>query len=195
MLRLEPRRESAGWSGGTLLVLSDYWRADCHERTEVGELVFRAKDCGDESAAEELASKFSALASKLPATPDGSDRLVVPVPPALMPSASAPAIGSRFNLVARLAEDLSAAGAGDYQPDLLSRSNATPRLRDLDPKQRPAAAAAAGYRASESVEGCHVVMVDDVILTGTTLQALAVCLQNAGAASVIAAVAARTKRL
>ena len=51
-----------------------------------------------------------------------------------------------------------------------------------------------GYEVCEPVAGCHVVLVDDVILTGVTLGMVAACLQEAGAASVTAAVAARTRR-
>ena len=173
--------------GVELVLLADYWRSECDERTDVGWLVHQAKDQDDPEAATQLADRFAGLAEALAETPDGSDRLVVPVPPTL-PSADA-----ADGLVEVLARSLAAAGAGEYRPDLVTRTAVTPRLRHIDPPHRTEIAAAAGYRASDAAADCHVVVVDDVILTGTTVGAVAACLSEAGAASVTAAVAARTR--
>ena len=175
--------------GVEMLLLGDYWRAGCDERTEIGLLVHRAKDQADESAARELAGRFASLAPDLGDTADGSGRLVVPVP-------SRPALageGGRPHLATHLAASLAAAGAGEYRPSLVAKTNDTPRLREVDPESRADVAASAGYRAGESAAGRHIVVVDDVILTGTTVRAVVACLRDAGAASVTAAVAARTR--
>lgn len=167
-----------------LLVLGDYWQPDRDERTEIGELVHRAKDQGDPGAASELAERFASLATALPETPGGLPRLVTPVPPS---------DGGRPDLAAMLASSLAAAGAGEYRPSLIVKRNPTPRMRHLDPECRPEVAASAGYSAREPVAGRHIVVVDDVVLTGTTLNAVAACLHDAGAASVTAAAAARAR--
>ena len=172
-----------------LILLADYWRADCGERTDIGWLVHRAKDQDDPEAATELADRFAGLAGALADTPDGSERLVVPVPPTL-PTADTT---NELSLVDALARALAAAGAGEYRGDLVARTAVTPRLRHVDPQRRTEIAAAAGYQASDAAAGRHVVVVDDVILTGTTVEAVAACLSEAGAASVTAAVAARTR--
>ena len=174
--------------GVELVLLADYWRADRDQRTDIGRLVHRAKDQDDPEAASELADRFAGLARALAGTPDGSDRLVVPVPPTPPPEDTTGGL-----LVDGLARSLAAAGAGKYLGDLVVRTAATPRLRHIDPQQRTEIAAAAGYQASDAAAGRHVVVVDDVILTGTTLIAVAACLRDAGAASVTAAVAARTR--
>ena len=101
--------------------------------------------------------------------------------------------GDRPHLAELLAASLAAAGAGEYRPHLLAKSNPTPRMRHVDPERRVEVAASAGYRAREPVAGRHIVVVDDVVLTGTTLNTVATCLLDAGAASVTAAVAARTR--
>ena len=173
--------------GVELVLLADYWRPECDERTDVGWLVHRAKDQEDPAAGAELADRFAGLAEALAVTPDGSERLVVPVPPTL------PATEAADGLVEVLARSLAAAGAGEYRCDLVVRTAATPRLRHVDPQRRSELAAAAGYRASDAAAGRHVVVVDDVVLTGTTVSAVAACLRDAGAASVTAAVATRTR--
>ena len=175
--------------GVEVLLLGDYWRADCDERTETGWLVHRAKDRAEDAAARELAERFAGLAEALAQISDGSERVVVPVPS--MP-APVDATG-RVPLAGVLAWSLAAAGAGEYRLDLLVRTATTPRLRHVDLQQRAETAAAAGYRASGAAAGRHVVVVDDVILTGATMGAVAACLRDAGAASVTAAVAARTR--
>ena len=173
-----------------LLVLGDYWQPDRDDRTEIGELVCRAKDQGDPGAASELAERFASLATALPEASGGLPRLVVPVPSGPGPAGD----GGRPSLAKMLASSLAAAGAGEYRPSLVIKSNPTPRMRHLAPERRAEVVASAGYRANEPVAGRHIVVVDDVVLTGTTLNAVAACLHDAGAASVTAAAAARTRR-
>ncbi len=175
--------------GVAVRTLGEYWRPDRDERTGIGELVRRAKDQGDRGAAADLVERFAGLAGNLPTADGGSSRLVTPVP-------SGPAADGdddRPHLAELLAVSLAAAGAGEYRPGLVVRSNPTPRLRHVDPERRAEVAASTGYRACDSVAGQHIVVVDDVVLTGTTLQAVAACLRDAGAASVTAAAAARTR--
>ena len=172
-----------------LMVLGDYWQPDRDERTEIGELVCRAKDQGDPRAASELAERFASLATTLPDAAGGLTRLVAPVPSGPAPSGD----GDRPDLAAMLASSLAAAGAGEYRPGLVVRSNPTPRMRHLEPDDRVEVAASAGYSAREPVTGRHIVVVDDVVLTGATLNAVVACLRSAGAASVTAAIAARTR--
>ncbi|MXW99930.1 MAG: hypothetical protein F4118_09760 [Acidimicrobiaceae bacterium] len=175
--------------GTMLLVLGDYWQPDRDERTEIGELVCRAKDQGDPGAASELAERFASLATALPEASGGLPRLVVPVPSGPGPAGD----GGRPSLAKMLASSLAAAGAGEYRPSLVVKSTPTPRMRHVEPERRAEVVASAGYRANEPVVGRHIVVVDDVVLTGTTLNAVSTCLHDAGAASVTAAVAARTR--
>ena len=175
--------------GVEVLLLGDYWRPDCDERTDIGWLVHRAKDQADDAAAKELAERFASLVQALADIPDGSERLVVPVPCMPTPADA----GYRLPLADVLARSLAVAGAGEHRQNLLVRTAATPRLRNVDPQKRTEMAAAASYKASGAAAGRHIVVVDDVILTGATVGAVAACLRDAGAASVTAAVAALTR--
>ena len=116
-----------------LLVLGDYWQPDRDERTEIGELVRRAKDRGDPGAASELAERFASLAIALPEAAGGQPRLVAPVPPGPMRAGD----GVRPDLAAMLASSLAAAGAGEYRPSLVVKSSPTPRMRHIEPDRRP----------------------------------------------------------
>lgn len=177
-----------------LVVLGDYWATLGDDplgaeptRTEVGELVHRAKDSGDEAAAAELGRRLARLVGQSLPPQAGLVPLVVGVP-----SHSAPAV----DLPAVLAAALAAAGIGEHRPGLLVRRHRTQKLRDLDSDaaQRLDVVASAGYEVAEPVTGRSVVLVDDVVLTGTTFQFIAAKLQAAGAESVTAVAAARTRR-
>ena len=177
-----------------LVVLDDYWTApraglasEVPARTEVGELVHRAKDSGDEAAAAELGRRLARLTGRSLPPPTGPAPLVVGVPSHPVPHVDLPAV---------LAEALAAAGIGEHRPGLLVRRHGTQKLRDLgtDTAQRLDTVAAAGYEVTELVAGRAVVLVDDVILTGATLRFIAAMLQAAGAGPLTAVAAARTRR-
>ena len=189
-LRVEVGAGLGARAGAGICTLGDYWHPDRDERTEIGLLIHRAKDLADAGAARELAERFASLAEALPEATGGLPCLVAPVPFTPLPAGD----DDRPHLVELLAASLAAAGAGEYRPHLVAKSNPTPRLRHVDPERRAEVVASAGYRAREPVAGRHVVVVDDVVLTGTTLGAVITCLHDAGAASAAAAVAAHTRR-
>ena len=177
-------------AGVEVRALGDYWHRDRDERTELGLLVHLAKDLNDSAAARELAERFASLAPALKELKGSPLCLVAPVP-----SIKSAESANQLRLPYLLAEALAAAAAGEYRPDLLVKPNPTPRLRSIEPQHRAEVVARAGYRVAEPVEGRGVVLVDDVVLTATTLDALAACVRESGAASVVAAVAARTRRI
>ncbi|MEM7140853.1 MAG: phosphoribosyltransferase family protein [Actinomycetota bacterium] len=164
-----------------LHVMGDYWQADAASPTELGRLVAAAKDHGDEHALRQLEAQLSAfvldldvaLAPIVAAVPPGPGREAHPVP----------------SLAACVAEalDVDAVGA------VLTRAHETPRLRDTPAERRRDVVIAAGYEVNADVRDRDVVLVDDVLLTGTTLRHLAELLTDAGASSVVGVVAARTR--
>ncbi|MFT5202918.1 MAG: putative amidophosphoribosyltransferase [Candidatus Aldehydirespiratoraceae bacterium] len=163
--------------------MANYWRDDFDELTKVGELVASAKDLESTDALRHLERLLAAwvLDLDLPAgaaviaVPPGPNRTAHPVP----------------SLAACVAETLDV----DVALGLLKRENSTPRLRDTPIEGRRDVVEAAGYSVDPAVEGRNVILVDDVILTGTTLGFLAELLLSAGARSVQAVVIARTRQL
>jgi predicted amidophosphoribosyltransferase len=168
-----------------LHVLGEYWQPDESVRTELGELIHAAKDGQEVDAADRLTMMISDL------VPGRLDELESP---ALVTSVPTTRAALAVHLPGLLAAALARAGVGELAPDLVHRARPTPRLRYSDPAARPQLVRAAGYSANPIEAGTTVVLVDDVVLTGTTMSHLASCLREAGAARVIGVAAARTRR-
>ena len=154
-------------------VMGDYWASGHDQRTELGELVHRAKDLGDSTAATLLADRFGIFLASIGA----ADASIVPMP------ASPDRPATLLTVV-----------AGDRGRPMVVRRAATGRLRDLAPEDRPAAVHAGGYEVTAACDGMHLILLDDVVLTGTTLQHVGDLLLAAGAASVRGVALARTRR-
>ena len=105
-------------------------------------------------------------------------------------------LARRFNQSAILARELARTNESPYEPQLLSRVRHTQSQVGLTNNQRQrnlAGAFAVSLRQKQRIEGRNVLLVDDVITTGTTLNACARMLKRAGAARVDAlALAMRT---
>jgi len=163
-------------------VAGRYWEEDRDVRTSLGALMHAAKDQGEQAAVDELAAYMAAWAQTLDI---GDQSVIVGVPSS--PDRSGHVVSAIAGSVAN--------GLGiELADQTLTRTTSTPRLRDLDPNERRAAAVAGGYIVDAVVAGREVVLVDDVILTGTTLGYLAELIFDAGATSVRALVATRARR-
>jgi predicted amidophosphoribosyltransferase len=163
-------------------VMAPMWMPDRAERTRIGRLIEAAKDRGDDAAVALLAQEAGDWARDLP---HGNAVTVVPVPPSPdRPNRLVPAVA------------LALADAWDApMAELVERHAATQRLREVDPSLRAEVAVAGDYRLAGPVEGAAIVLVDDVVLTHTTLEHVATILRAGGAAAVSAAVLARSRRV
>ena len=169
-------------------VMGAYWWDHSDTPTPLGELIAAAKDHESETAVTTLRAQLSGFVRSLdlprPATGAAGETVVVPVPNGS---------GRKRRIAPALAGSVAEA-MGATLREAVHKRNVTARLRDTPVPQRLALVEAAGYEVTGSVEGHQVVLVDDVVLTGTTLTHLAQLLHQAGASSVSAVVAARTRR-
>lgn len=115
-----------------------------------------------------------------------SDVLLVPIP------ASRASLRLRgMNPAAEIARDLGAELGLPLAPRALLRRRETARQTTLGRRARGQVAAGL-FEGAASVKGRHVAVVDDVMTTGSTVQAAATALRAAGAERVTVLVAART---
>ncbi|MBT5580546.1 MAG: ComF family protein [Acidimicrobiaceae bacterium] len=165
-----------------MLVYAQYWN-DEGARSAVGELVAACKDHGDSHAALDLARLMGEWAVTLTLPDD-------PVVTAVPPNPARP-----DHLAATLGAAVATALNAPLVLDLIERRFATERLRDTPVAERQAMAESAGYVVDPIAVGRNVVLIDDVMLTGTTLGHLAQLLHAAGAASITPLIAAQTRRM
>lgn len=161
--------------------MGDYWQPDRAERTELGELIHAAKDRRDAAATAGLEALLAAWARRLALPARG---LLVAVPAS--PDRPNPILDDLYRRFA--------ATAGLTAAPTVVRHRSTQRLRDLEPAARPAVAQAAGYEVLDGCAGRPIVLIDDVVLTGTTLHHVGGLLLDAGATSVIGLALARSRR-
>ncbi|MBD0427877.1 ComF family protein [Aquisalinus flavus] len=115
--------------------------------------------------------------------------LLVPVP-----LHRARLVSRRYNQAAILARAVSRSSGLGLCLDMLQRHRATPRQQGLSAKGRERNVRGAFRIApthAERARGAHIVLIDDVLTTGSTLKACARVLKRSGAARVDALVLAR----
>ncbi len=101
----------------------------------------------------------------------------------------------RYNQSALLANALARLASRPVAPDLLRRKRRTPSQGGLGRAERARNVRGAfAVRAGRLVEGKRILLIDDVLTTGATVEACATVLRKAGAASVDVLTLARVVR-
>ena len=155
------------------------WEPDRSERTALGELLGRAKDHGSPDATASLAAAFGAWVSSL----DFDDDVVV---------TTVPASRARPNRLVGALGVAAAAALGVPHERVVTRRGGPP-VRDTPLAQRAAILRQACFAVTADVADRHVVVVDDVVLSGSTLRHVGGLLHQVGASRVCYLVAARSR--
>lgn len=144
--------------------------------------------------AEHRFTHAPALAQLIATAVDGQG-LVLPPGAILLPVPSAPAALRHrgFNPAAEIARSLARQLALPCRAGWLLRHPGAGPQKRLGRVDR-AREAASLYYCGRRLDGCHIVLVDDVMTTGSTLHGAALAVRAAGAVSVNGLVAARTPR-
>lgn len=151
------------------------------KRTELGELLYRLKYRGDRTAIESIAK----IAGKFVKSWNPPIKYIVPAPPSLHRESQpvvdiARALGKYLTI--RVLEDA------------VVKVKKTDPMKDIPVWERPSALKNAIQSGKTDVAGKSILLVDDLIESGSTLQrAASVLLENGGAASVYALVLTRTR--
>lgn len=164
-----------------LHAIGDYWHADRDERTELGRLMHHAKDLRQPAAIDELTIRLTTFIKTFEPAVGAK---VVPVPPS--PDRPNP-------LLAALTDGLRAAGVA-VAAEAIVRRAATVPLRGVPEGERERIVVAGGYEVCSVLPGPRVVLLDDVMLTGTTIRHVGALLLGAGAERVVGLAVARTRR-
>lgn len=174
-------------------LLDELWALDWHmgersgERSSVGELVYQAKTYSGfhQGSAESATDLARLIAQRADAHPGiHSADLVVPVPanprkePHNLPDVLGREVASILNLT--------------YADDVLTKIRPT-NVKDLALEEKLEAVRGA-YRVVRAVKGKSIVLVDDILRSGTTLSVIGEELRGAGASRLIGLVATKTMR-
>ncbi len=139
------------------------------------------------AVAREFGKRLARLADDHPACTSRPDVLVP------MPLAHGRLVARGFNQAWEIAHPLARALGVAAEPTLMRRIADTAQQSRLDRDARRRNVAAA-FRVTQAVRGLHVGLVDDVMTSGSTLEAAARALKTAGARRVTNFVALRTPK-
>jgi len=162
----------------------DYARSAAAYEDVMREALHAFKFRGRRALAAPLGDLMGEMDGRLPA---GVPALLLPVP--LHPRRERE---RGFNQASLLARRVGRAWRVPVRDDVLVRAVATPSQTELDaPARRANVRDAFRLRRPETITGCHVLLVDDILTTGATLSECARCLREGGAATVGALTVAR----
>ena len=144
-------------------------------------LKFRRLDFLGRQLGHELGERYAAALSSVD--------VVAPVPLAWLRR-----LGRGFDQAEVIASAVAQVAGLPLRSLLVRRRGTRPQSRipgRAERQRNPIGAFAASRQLAKSWRGCHILLVDDVVTTGATLDAAASCLLEAGAGQVTALVVAR----
>ncbi len=186
-MQLNPRAVHGSWDDGYTLDLhirssefvgyNEYGHAQFEStRTEIGELLYRLKYKGDQSAVAPIAqAAFDFVCERNP----GID-VIVPTPPS-----KTRAVQPLF----QIADELGRLLSRPVDKTSVRKSKATPELKNVDYAKRLELLGGAHSIEGDTLRGRRVLLLDDLYQSGATLNAIARLLKEAGGVTAVFALA------
>src|SRR5581483_8750354 len=145
------------------------------------DLAFRYKYRGEQELAHDLAARWAQLLREHPGLPKPD--AVIPVPP------STP---RDFDPVSTLAAALASEPKIPALTNILVKTRATRPQKEMHSLAQKQANVRGAFALQGSLQGKHILLVDDLFDSGATLQEAARVLQRGGAASIVALTLTKT---
>jgi competence protein ComFC len=174
LARAHPRLLEGHWLAGWALDFHSRFSGDLHERSAMGELVYRYKYCGETSRARELAQQWANLLAAHPELPKFD--AIVPVPPST---------SRNLDPVTLLAEALAQSLSVPVLKNTLIKTRVTKRQKEMTSLAQKLGNVAGAFALQGDVRGKHLILVDDLYDSGATLNEAARVLARGGAKSIV----------
>ncbi len=147
------------------------------QRSPLGELVYRLKYKGDKNGIPFI---VEAVASFLQGRAIQAD-VIVPMPPSRLQRSYQPVI--------EIASALSSAVKIALDTTSLKKTKTTPQMKDIGDYSERVAALDTAFTVSKDLEGKRVLLIDDLLQSGATMNVVAQALKKQGQVKAVYAIA------
>lgn len=147
------------------------------QRSPLGELVYRLKYKGDKNAIPPIVEAVASFLQKCAIQAD----VIVPMPPSKLQRSYQPVI--------EIASELSKALTVAFDAASLKKTKATPQMKDIGDYAERVAALDTAFVAGKDLEGKRILLIDDLLQSGATLNVVAKTLKEQGQAKAVYVIA------
>src|SRR4051812_14314191 len=149
-------------------------------RSELGELVYKAKYGADKTVAKPIAETVAGFVKGLGLSVD----VIIPMPPSKQRLRQ-----PLFEIAAALGELL----AVRVDAKVVSKTKGTPQMKDVGDYSERLSALAGAFTVGGDVRNRNVLLIDDLFQSGATMTVVAQAVKDAGAKAVYAIALTRTR--
>jgi competence protein ComFC len=147
------------------------------QRSPLGELIYRLKYKGDKSSIPRIVEAVSAFVRGQAIRTD----LVVPMPPSKLQRPYQPVI--------EIASELSKALGIALDATSLKKTKTTPQMKDIGDYSARVAALDTAFTVGKDLDGKRVLLIDDLLQSGATMNVVAKMLKEQGQAKAVYVIA------
>lgn len=146
------------------------------QRSPLGELVYRLKYKGNRTAISAIVDAVAGFVRNWAIQPD----MIIPMPPSKQRAAQP---------VVEIATELGKALQIPVDTTSLKKTRATPQMKDVGDFSERVAALETAFAVDKNVEGKRVLLIDDLLQSGATMNVVAQALRKQGNVKAVYAIA------